>query len=109
MGTFTHTNPVREGRGEWRRGIFVIVGPRRGTNLSAYQDDKMGLGILTQFSLAMKGGPILVLATYWPIRHSTRDVSTMETNIWTSLARLIQAKNLPDHTHLVYLQRISLQ
>ena len=99
-GTVKHTNLVIGERGERWGGIFVIVGPRWGPSLSAFQDDNVGLGILTQISLATKGGPILVLATYWPIRHSTRDVNTTKTNIWTSLAILIQAKTHSDRTPL---------
>ena len=86
-----------------------MVGPRWGTSLTAFQDDKVELGILTQFPLAMKGGPLLMLATYWSIRHSQKDVDTTKTNLWTSLARLIHTNKLSDRTPLAYLQRISLQ
>ena len=42
-GTVTHTNPVKGGRGERWGGIFIIIGPRWGTSLSSFQDDKARL------------------------------------------------------------------
>ena len=85
-GTVTHTNPVKGGQGERWSGIFIIVGPRWGTSFLAIHDDKAGLGILTQLSLATKGGPILLLATYWPIQHSPGDITSTKVNIWTDIA-----------------------
>ena len=107
-GTVTHTNPVKSGRGERWGGIFTIIGPRCWTTHSAFQDDNVGLGILTQFSMVPKCGPIILLATYWPIRQSPVDVISNKRKIWTKIAQLIKNSNLLDRTHMAYLQRISL-
>ena len=107
-GTVTHTNPFK---GSTRQIGWHLHNcwTSLGYSVSAFQDDKAGLGILTQFSLAIKGGPILLLATYWPIRHSPGDITSTKTNVRTNIARLIKDSNLAYHTPLAYPQRISLQ
>ena len=92
--------------------MFTIVGPRWGTSAGEFEDDHFGpggksAGVMMQLPLDTKEGRLLVIGTYWPIRHA--DEGNSDQNLWSCLQRYINKHRGGDQNPTAMLQRKIVQ
>ena len=89
-------------------GIPAVMGPKWGTSLRTFQDDKFGsegasAGVMSQVTLDTTDGMINIIGAYWPNKHSA--VDTSDQNLWKCLTRYALRHRLVDNTPIQLMQR----
>ena len=86
---------------------MVIVAAACGPSLVTCQDDYSECGALSSITLQSTTGRILLMGTYWPIRHTMDETTLDDQNLWSRLAGYIHDWGLRE-TPIDYLKRLIL-
>ena len=86
-------------------GIMFIVAPTWGPSLVTCQDDYSECGALSSITLQSTTGRILLMGSYWPIRHTMDETTLDDQNLWSRLAGYINDCGLRE-SPIEYLKRL---
>ena len=85
---------------------MIVVAPSWGPSFINAQQDQSHSGALAMIRLQTSSGPIAIIGTYWPIRH-TVSTDHADHNLWSRLAEYIHLAGKRE-SPIDYLKRLIL-